>query len=181
MNLGRGQMRVVLEDFVHRAPLFVLQAMRRTPMRVPLRIGLFSCVSIFCSIYGCGSLLAATFLATFVLILNPRIRIEFARFDPNLCGFPTLTSFTHWVKSQRRARACHYWTKLHVGSSYPWIWVLISMGPFESPDLPENINTNHFVRVGAAGSSSRVSLFRKNDVPLAISQNFLDSLLVQVR
>src|SRR5215510_13383120 len=24
MNLGRGQMRVALEDFVHRAPLFVL-------------------------------------------------------------------------------------------------------------------------------------------------------------
>ncbi len=24
MHLGRGQMRVVLEDFVHRAPLFVL-------------------------------------------------------------------------------------------------------------------------------------------------------------
>ena len=50
-----------------------------------------------------------------IFILNPRVRIEFAGFGPNLCGLPAITSFTQWEKSQHRAKARRYWTKLCFG------------------------------------------------------------------
>jgi hypothetical protein len=56
--------------------------------------------------------------------LNPRVRTEFASFGPDLCRFPVIASFTHWVKSQYRAKACRYWPKPRFRSPYPWIWVL---------------------------------------------------------
>jgi hypothetical protein len=56
--------------------------------------------------------------------LNPRVRTEFAGFGPDLCRFPVIASFTHWVKSQYRAKACRYWPKPRFWSPYPWIWGL---------------------------------------------------------
>jgi hypothetical protein len=52
---------------------------------------------------------------------NPRVRIEFASFGPYLRSFPVIASFTHWVKSQYRAKARRYWAKPHFSPPYPWI------------------------------------------------------------